>query len=320
MTDFSKDTKENLITAAKTHIATKQSKEFKDTLEATYTVTVTKSRDEIEYGGTYDIGTYHKVTTVNYLDEEERDYFGYDEHNVLLAHAVKHNNLEIIEWYMNKGYYLNSNQFKSLCDNPENSDLMEKISDRLLTIMINNNMINNNQVEYTKIILKNSPHLKGNPQLSQRLDAIKPLFSDLSDLKQIETNETKDGNTQAVQTLKDYAKTTHGHIKNFLTGRTAGEAFLTLATRNAESSMAKLEEKSEGLAVFKNIMLCLTVIGPFIKKLDTGQWLYENSTTSKVRETTDKFKGMKESLTLFKEQANTEPKPEPHQEHVSQPR
>lgn len=316
MTDFSEYTKNKLIGDAKTHIEENNLAKLKDTLKATYTETVTKSRDEIEYEGTYDIGIYEKVTTVNYLAEEDWDYFGSDEHKVLLAHAVQHNKLEIIKWYMDEGYLLNSNQFKSLCDkNPENSDLMEKISDRLLTIMINNN-----RVEYTKIILENSPHLKGNPELSQRLDDIKPLFSDLTDLKQIETNEKKDGNKHAVQTLQDYAKTTHGHIKNFLTGRTTGEAFMTSATINAEASMAKLEEKSEGMAVFKNILLCLSVIGPFIKKFVTDQWLFENSTTSKVRETTDKFKDMKGALTLFKEQANTEPKPEPIQEHVSQPK
>lgn len=278
---------------------------------------VTKTRDgETEYGGTYDIGTYEKVTTENYLAEESLNYFRDDDQRVLLAHAVKHNNLEIIAWYMDKGYYLDINQFKSLCDkNPETSDLMKNICDQHLTIMINNNLF-----EYTKVILENSPHLKGNTELSQRLDVIKPLFSDLTDLKQIEKNERADDNKYSAGTLEAYARTTHKHIKDFLTGSTQGEAFLTLTTLNAESSMAKLEKKSEGLAVFKNILLCLTVIGPFIKKFVTDQWLFENSTTSKVRETTDKFKDMKGSLTLFKEQGKSEPEPEPNQVHVSQPR
>ena len=283
----------------------------------TYTVPVQKSKweDEIECVR-YELGEHVVRKEVFYTEEKETNYFGSREKNQLLEYALQKNNLEAIEWYMNKGYYLDSDQFKSLCDkNHKNSDLMKTICDRYLTAAINSN-----NFDYIQTILKYSPHLKGNTELSQRLDAIKPLFSDLTDLKQIETNEKKDGNTHAAQILRTYASTTHGHIINFLTRTTTGEAFLTSATKDATESMTKLEEKSEGLAVFKNILLCLTVIGPFIKKLDTGQWLYENSTTSKVRETTDKFKGMKESLTLFKEQANPEHDPEKNQEHASQPK
>lgn len=313
MTSFSDGTKIQLMNAAKTCIEEHNVDNFKLILETTYTETVEKRE-----WGKETVAVLHwqediNVEIITNVDEV-LPYFGYSENKSLLEHALKKNSLEIIDWYLSEGYYLNDKQFKSLCiKNPENSDLMEKICDQYLTLAINSN-----NVAFTKVVLEHSPHLKNKPELRKRLDVIEPLFSDLGDLKQITENEKKDNNTDSVKTLQAYASTTHGHIKNFLTGRTTGEAFMSSATLHAEALMAKLEEKSEGMAVFKNILLCLTVIGPLIKKLDTGQWLFENSTTSKVRKTTEKFKDMKGSLTLFKEQGKSEPEPNP--EHASQPR
>lgn len=314
---FSKDKKDKLINTAKKCIDEGRLSDLEAIMEETSTVVVQKSRWENKIKCVrYELGEHVVPKEVFYSEKEHHNYFGSSEINILLDHALKNNKLQTIEWFMNKGYFLDEKQFASFCrKNPESNDTVDRICDQYLTVAIRNN-----NLAYTQTVLKNSSHLKDNKELSQRLEIIKPLFSELKDLTRIQQNEEKKNNEQAASTLNAYIRTTHMHIRDFLTNKTTGQAFLNFTTSSASDYMAKLEEKPEGLAVFKNILLCLSVIGPFIKKLDTGRWFYENSTTSKVRETTDRVKEMRASLTMLKSLKNHhEPEQNAEQEYQSQP-
>lgn len=291
MTAFDATTHKNLVNLAKKHIENNDTDSFVALLKnETYTVSVKESDGYYEEQGTWDTGMRPVFVPDPIYNIEVHTYITHEDKNALLTHAYLKNNLEIMKYLALEGYYLNDAQFKHACKRGQNANnpLLEAFCEEYLHVAVNTQNYN-----FTKTILESSPHLKVASELPKRLEAIEPLFSQLGKLQTMELDEEKAGYTDSAKKLHSYADKIHGHIKNFITGKSDGVTFEKDVALDTTATMEGLEEQSEATKIMKNILLTITGIGPFIKRFATGSWFFENSTTSAVRE-------MKNSLSLIK--------------------
>lgn len=291
MAAYDATTHKNLFNLAKKHIENNDSDSFMALLKnKTYTVSVKVSDGYYEDQGTYDTGIRPVFIPVPTYKDEEHAYITNQDKTALLIHAYLNNNLEIMKYLATEGCYLKDRNFKQVCKRVQNlnAPLLEAFCEEYLNFSVNTQNYN-----LAKTILENSPHFKVASELPKRLEAIEPLFSQLGNLQKLELDEENTGYTDSAKKLHSYADKMHGHIKDFITGKSDGVKFERDVVLDTTATMKGLEEQSEATKILKNILLTLTGIGPIIKKIATGSWFFENSTTSAVRE-------MKNSLSLIK--------------------
>ncbi|KTD11726.1 hypothetical protein Lgra_1184 [Legionella gratiana] len=128
---------------------------------------------------------------------------------------------------------------------------------------------------------------------SARVDAIEPLIKQLSSLHDAADNGKKAG----AKEMREIEITLKNGIQDYLKGGDGGKIISSMI-QSISGSLKKLEENSSNAHLVKNVLLCLSLIGPLVKKVATGSCFFSEARASK--ENKDRCRGIKASLNDIK--------------------
>lgn len=247
--------------------------------------------------------TYKKQFSAYYEKEEKQAAFDatdYDNWVLFFIKASNYNDFDIMEHILSKilskckdnQHYDNpikkvedligifKNKGKIHLDKMMNPTLMQPIIQLRGCLFDISSSSNKSQSEREALLRDISPNLKPTFRIEE-LEALDPFFNELRSLDQM----AKSRSVKSKDVLNGFNDKVREELKSLIEEKKNPEEnfrHIETLTNNVLDTFEKGD--IEVCTALKNVLLLCSIVGPFIKRIQTGEWFFENSKIAAVRQ------------------------------------